>query len=997
MENLNQELEYKKMFRLLFDENPISLWEEDFSVVKQIIDKKKTEIDDFKIYIDNNPDFVSECISKIKIYKVNNSSLDLFGAKNKENLITHLSNTFNEKSFETFKNLLLTLASGKTKFSEATEYVKTNGEIFNAIIQFIILNDYKNVIVSITDISEQIKNENKLKIQNEKLIHAQYISKIGDFTWNIVSGKVTWSSGMFQLLKYDFNEKINYEKVNQKIHHPDDLERVTNWLMKSIASKNKPIEPYEYRLVRKDGEIIDVKTNGRVEFKDGKAIKFFGTCQDISEQKGSEQKLKIQNDEYAALNEEYKAQNEKLLLAMEIAIENEIEQQLLFSNMSTGFAFHKIIVDKNNKAIDYKFIKVNETFEQLTGLLAINLIGKKVSIALPEIEKDTVDWIAIYGKVAITGKAITFNNYSEALNKWFSINAYSPQKGYFVTIFEDISNQKFAEEKIKQQNQEYAELIKELTASEEELRAANEELVNAKNSAEEKELQLQLITDNFVSGMIYQVTMLDENTKKFNYVSDAVNKLYGCTPDEAKENPDLIYGKIHKDDISDLIKKEKEALRTMSVLKSETRVINPDGSTRWSYYVSKPRVNKGLVCWDGIELDITEHKKIEQELIIAKEKAEESDQLKTEFINNMSHEIRTPMNGILGFSEFLNKPNLSDIKQKQYITIIQNSGHQLMRIINDILEISKLGTKQVKTIEKPVCLNDLLLEHFSIFDIKAKESKIPLYYKKGLSDINSTIFTDETKINKIISNLLENALKYTNEGFIEFGYKLIKHKGDSNIQIYVKDTGIGIKPEKQESIFIRFSQEEKELSKNVGGLGLGLSIAKENAELLGGNIIVKSEKGKGSIFFITIPYNPVNSEPEKNKPSITKNQVSIKNHTVLIVEDEEVNHLYIDTLLENFDLNLNTLHAKNGQEAVEICKQNNEIDIVLMDLKMPIMNGYEATKLIKEFCPDLPIIAQTAYTVQADKDKAKAAGCVDFISKPIYEKALNEIIKKYLK
>ncbi len=251
-----------------------------------------------------------------------------------------------------------------------------------------------------------------------------------------------------------------------------------------------------------------------------------------------------------------------------------------------------------------------------------------------------------------------------------------------------------------------------------------------------------------------------------------------------------------------------------------------------------------------IEKKNSELLKKNKDLLKAKEKAEESDKLKSEFLNNISHEIRTPMNAIIGFSELLESPDISYSTRKQYTSIIKNSSNQLLSIIDDILEISNLNTKQEKVKESQFYLNDLLMELYSIFKLKFEKSNILFTIKKGLSDNDSQIFTDKTKLNKIVSNLLQNAFRYTNEGFIELGYYITKNI----LVIYVKDSGIGILSENLESIFDRFTQEEKEISIKYGGLGLGLSISKGNAKLLGGDISVESEKGKGSTFYISIPY-----------------------------------------------------------------------------------------------------------------------------------------------
>lgn len=416
---------------------------------------------------------------------------------------------------------------------------------------------------------------------------------------------------------------------------------------------------------------------------------------------------------------------------------------------------------------------------------------------------------------------------------------------------------------------------------------------------------------------------------------------------------------------------------------------------RWLRHWSQP-IKSGLYKGGRIEhyTDITFGKTTRAELSIAKKKAEESSRLKTEFLDNISHEIRTPLNGILGFSSILSKPGFSEEKGKEFIDLVKSSSNQLIRIINDILEISKLGTKLAQVKNTKVSLNEMFAELFLNFDIFAKEQEIKLHLKKGLTDKESIIFTDKLKLRRTINSLLINALKFTKKGFVEFGYRLIegneyKLQEEANLQIYVKDTGIGIKQESQEEIFDSFSQEEKGITRKVGGLGLGLAIAKENIKLLGGTITVESKKGKGSMFLISIPYKPVfkkkNTQLEKEK------------YNILIVEDEEVVSLYIETILQYIlRLNCNIHQAKNGKEAIELCAENKNIDLVLMDIKMAVIDGLQATKQIKTIRPNLPIIAQTAYSTKRDRDSAKAAGCEDLISKPLTENVLKRITEKYL-
>ncbi|OFY40731.1 MAG: hypothetical protein A2X18_11790 [Bacteroidetes bacterium GWF2_40_14] len=385
------------------------------------------------------------------------------------------------------------------------------------------------------------------------------------------------------------------------------------------------------------------------------------------------------------------------------------------------------------------------------------------------------------------------------------------------------------------------------------------------------------------------------------------------------------------------------------------------------------------------------------ELTKAKEKAEESDQLKSAFLANMSHEIRTPMNGILGFADLLKEPKLSGIEQQEYISIIEKSGARMLNIINDIISISKIESGTIDTYISETNINEQTEFVFNLLKLDAAKKKLTLSFKNTLPDKDSIIKTDTEKFISVLSNLVKNAIKYTNRGSIEFGYIFKNNSKDDeqcNLEFYVKDTGIGIPKDRQEKIFERFTQDDIVDKTDRNGVGLGLAISRAYVTKLGGKIWVESEKGKGSVFYFTIPYNvePQQKIINKNYGVPDETDVHVKNLKILIVEDDETSEKLISIMVKTFSKE--QIRARNGIKAVEICKKNPDIDLILMDIQLPEMSGCEATRQIRKFNKDVVIIAQTAHGLTGDREMAIKAGCNDYISKPIKQEELTALIQK---
>ena len=411
----------------------------------------------------------------------------------------------------------------------------------------------------------------------------------------------------------------------------------------------------------------------------------------------------------------------------------------------------------------------------------------------------------------------------------------------------------------------------------------------------------------------------------------------------------------------------------------------------------------------GIILDNTDRvlaaeriSKYQKELIQSKERAEQSEKLKTAFLTNMSNEILTPMNSLIGFAELLSNPGLSIQKLTEYTNQITESGNYLINLIDNIIDIAKIESGEVRINLSECKINQMLLELYGIYDRKIREKekdqeKIHLYLRRDNKDKDFAIISEPYRLKQILDNLLSNALKFTESGSIEFGYRIINKSDEAegnSIQFYVKDTGKGIPEEKLSMIFDRFRQSKESYTKLSDGAGLGLPVSKAYIELLGGRISIKSEMDSGTEFYFVLPYEPVKGGEQIEVIAETSDTLmNWENKKILIAEDVEISWRYLEAILKRTKAQL--IWAENGKVAIEKLSQNKDVDLILMDLRMPVMSGYDAIIEIKKMNKDIPIIVQTAFAREEDREKIRETGCDDFIVKPVRKEALINLMAHY--
>ena len=633
-------------------------------------------------------------------------------------------------------------------------------------------------------------------------------------------------------------------------------------------------------------------------------------------------------------------------------LDSNLKYRNLINNMPILYMYEKLIKDEKGRITDTLYIDVNNFFED-RFIMRKEAVGKRGSELFPESMNEFLHFMNIALKEK---RSVTFPYYYKKIDTFYDIVVKASDNGEYMHVFCVDST--------------------ELHHTQIQLRSTNRKLSMALDVANIVPWKWNLRTH----------TILCDVNKPIELSNNA-----GIMDDEQLSVPDSQYfSKIHKEDLEKVKQAYTDLIEgRIQKVKEEYRVINhADRHKHFDWVEAQAAVetydenNKPLTLV-GSSLVITERKKMETELVSAKNRAEESNKLKSAFLANMSHEIRTPLNAIVGFSGILASTEEEEEKQ-EYVSIIENNNTLLLQLISDILDLSKIEAGTMEFIDTDFELNKVMRELESSLCLKlSPEKNVTLSFEPGLPECH--IHSERNRLSQLVINLVTNAIKFTQEGSIRFGYKL---QDDKMLYFYVSDTGCGIPEDKQESIFGRFVK----LNNFAQGTGLGLSICQMLVQHMGGNIGLTSKPGEGSTFWFTLPYVPasrIRQAESKTEPIKVKKQKI----TVLVAEDHDSNFRLIESILRK-DYNL--IHAWNGQEAVNMFREYDP-QLILMDINMPVMNGYEATREIRKYSTQVPIIAVTAFAYASDEQQVMENGFDAYMAKPINANQLRTQISAILK
>ena len=829
------------------------------------------------------------------------------------------------------------LALSGTSHSRVLAYgdiPKTYFETFNSPIY-----DDHGVIIGVSvfarEITERIQAEEALKVEKERAEESEKRFKtifddapIGVAIVDSNTGYILEVNRKFAQIAgrtIEETKKIDWMSVT----HPDDIEK--GWHNTALMNEGK-IDGFniETRISRPEGTIVWLSMTCVPLINDGESKQHLTIAEDITSRK----------------------QNAiELINANENVEKSEKRFRSIFNDAPIGIA----IID----AYSGQILEVNQEFTIITGYT--------------EQEAKNIVWMSITypDDIQINMDKINQLNNGE-INVANVENRVIHSEGRILWI--NFTCVPFIKEK---ENRQHLVILEDVTSRIQNAR----DLITAKEQVEESEKQFRTIFNETPIG----ISLVDSNTGYIYEVNPTFAKISGRTIEEAKN---INWMSItHPDDIqADLDNMAKFNRGEITGFQMEKRYILPSGDFVWILLTVVPFINTNESKRHlAITEDITKRKMDAIELIAAKDKAEESDRLKTTFLANMSHEIRTPMNGILGFANLLKDPDHSVEEQQEFIRIIEKSGTRMLNIINNIVDISKIEAGVMVTNLEETNVSDLIDHIYNFFKPEVEEKGMQISSKNAISNKASIIITDREKLFAVLTNLVKNAIKYSEAGRIEFGYS----KKGKYLEFFVNDIGRGIDEAKQKVIFERFIQAEAMDKQLNEGAGLGLAISKGFVELLGGEIWVESEINKGSTFYFTIPYV---TETSQNKEIVDlindkKKGNNVSSLKILVAEDDEFSFLLVYTELTK--LNHTLIRAKTGREAIDIIRNNPDIDLILMDIQMPEMDGYEATHAIRQFNNSVIIIAQTAFGLESHRKEAISVGCNGYLSKPI---VINELI-----